>query len=117
MNSEGKVGWEEIVDSRLEGIYDVQELDEAATLVYRCINRLPQKRPSMGDIVQVLTQILKSRHSKKWKNQPHNEKPLSTTAVDEVSIDVGRSEGREDPTLNQYRRGELMDSTAGTFEV
>ncbi|KAL0302083.1 UNVERIFIED_CONTAM: Calcium/calmodulin-regulated receptor-like kinase [Sesamum radiatum] len=62
MNTEGKVGWEEIVDPRLDGKYDVEELDEVATLAHKCVNRVARRRPSMRDIVQVLSRILKSRH-------------------------------------------------------
>ncbi|KAF2285859.1 hypothetical protein GH714_008454 [Hevea brasiliensis] len=87
MNTEGKVGWEEIVDSRLDGKFDVQELNEVAALAYKCINRVPKKRPSMRDIVQVLTRILKLRHNRRH----HHKKSLSATA-DEVSIDMDQPE-------------------------
>ncbi|OWM81231.1 calcium/calmodulin-regulated receptor-like kinase 1 [Punica granatum] len=116
MNSEGKVGWEEIVDSRLEGVFDVQELNEVAALAYKCINRLPRRRPSMRDIVQVLTRILKLRHSRK-KNQGHHEKSLSAATAEEVSIDVDQLDGKGTPISNPHRREESMDSTADTFDV
>lgn len=116
MNSEGKVGWEEIVDSQLEGKFNLQELNDMAALAYRCINRLPRRRPSMRDIVQVLTRILKSSHSRK-KNRHHHEKSVLTTAGDEVSIDMDQSEGRGTPILDRHQREESMDSTADTFEV
>ncbi|KAK4387006.1 Calcium/calmodulin-regulated receptor-like kinase [Sesamum angolense] len=57
-----KVGWEEIVDPRLDGKYDIEDLDEVATLAHKCVNRVARRRPSMRDIVQVLSRILKSRH-------------------------------------------------------
>lgn len=116
MNNEGKVGWEEIVDSRLEGIFDVQELDEVAALAYKCINRLPRRRPSMRDIVQVLTRILKSRHSRK-ENLAHHEKSLSTAAGDEVSIDVDQVVDRRTSISSEHRRDESVDSTVETFEI
>ncbi|KAJ7948509.1 Receptor-like protein kinase [Quillaja saponaria] len=109
MNTEGKAGWEEIVDSRFEGKFDVQELNEVAALAYRCINRVPKKRPSMRDIVQVLTKILKSRHNRK------HHKTLSGTA-DEVSIDVDHPETRI--SITEHRREESTDSIAdSTYEV
>ncbi|KAF5478810.1 hypothetical protein F2P56_005340 [Juglans regia] len=110
MNTEGKVGWEEIVDSRLEGIYDVQELNEVAALAYKCINRIPRKRPSMRDIVQVLSRILKLRY-----NRNHHKKSLSATA-EEVTIDVDQSETKTQ--VPEHRRDESMDSsTADTYET
>ncbi|GLT77486.1 hypothetical protein SLA2020_490630 [Shorea laevis] len=105
MTTEGKVGWEEIVDSRLDGRFDVQELNEVAALAYRCVNRAPRKRPSMRDIVQVLTRILKLRHVRK-----HSKTPSAT--ADEVSIDVDQPETKI--PISVHRRDESMDSTADT---
>ncbi|EOY12634.1 Kinase superfamily protein isoform 4 [Theobroma cacao] len=105
-----KVGWEEIVDSRLDGKFDVQELNEVAALAYKCVNRAPKKRPSMRDIVQVLTRILKTRHSKK------HQKSLSATA-DEFSVDLERGETKMTFAEHEHRRDESMDSAADTFEV
>ena len=109
MNIEGKVGWEEIVDSRLEGKFDVQELNEVANLAYKCINRAPRKRPSMRDVVQVLSRIIKLRHNRK-----HHKNSLSATA-DEVSLDVDQLETRS--PISEHRREESMDSTVDTYEL
>ncbi|XP_022734967.1 calcium/calmodulin-regulated receptor-like kinase 1 isoform X2 [Durio zibethinus] len=108
ISTEGKVGWEEIVDSRLDGKFDVQELNEIAALAYKCVNRVPKKRPSMRDIVQVLTRILKTRHSKK-----HQKSPSAT--VDEVTADLEQGETRI--LVTEHQRDESMDSTADTFEM
>ncbi|KAK7290804.1 hypothetical protein RIF29_05514 [Crotalaria pallida] len=110
MNTEGKVGWEEIVDSRLEGKCDFQELNEVAALAYKCINRAPRKRPSMRDIVQVLTRILKSRHHKNH----HHKKSLSAT-TDEVSIDVDQTENKN--YVTDHRRDESIDSVADMYDL
>ena len=108
MSTEGKVGWEEIVDSRLDGQFDVQELNEVAALAYKCVNRVPKRRPSMRDIMQVLTRILKTRHIKK------HQKSLSATA-DEVSIDL--EQGETKIPITEHQRDESMDSTTDTFEM
>ncbi|KAJ6727978.1 hypothetical protein OIU74_006094 [Salix koriyanagi] len=106
MNTEGKVGWEEIVDSRLDGKFDLQELNEVAVLAYKCVNRAPRKRPSMRDIVQVLSRILKLRHNKK-----HHKKSLSATTADEVSIDMEQPEIRTPLSdRHHHRRVESADS-------
>ncbi|KAL4308079.1 hypothetical protein GQ457_01G005500 [Hibiscus cannabinus] len=108
MSTEGKVGWEEIVDSRLDGKFDVQELNEIAALAYKCVNRVPKRRPSMRDIVQVLTRILKTRHSKK-----HHKSQCAT--VDEVSVDLEQGETKNQ--ITEHHRDESMDSAADTFEM
>ncbi|MED6191589.1 Calcium/calmodulin-regulated receptor-like kinase 1 [Stylosanthes scabra] len=112
MNTDGKVGWEEIVDSRLEGKSDFQELNEVAALAYKCINRAPRKRPSMRDIVQVLTRIIKSRHH---RNHHHHKKSLSATA-DEVSIDVDNQDTKV-TSVSQHKREESIDSAADMYDV
>lgn len=109
MDNDGKVGWEEIVDSRLEGIFDLQELNEVAAIAYKCVNHVARKRPSMRDIVQVLSRILKLRHNRK-----HHKKSQSATG-DEVAIDVDQSETKT--PVSEHRREESMDSAAGTYEV
>ncbi|KAF8409463.1 hypothetical protein HHK36_005539 [Tetracentron sinense] len=110
MNTEGRVGWEEIVDSRLDGRFDVQELNDVAALAYKCINRIPRKRPSMRDIVQALSRNLKLRHRKK-----HHKGTLSATA-EEISIDGDQSE-TQIQFLDELQREESMDSTTDLPEV
>ncbi|KAK7262664.1 hypothetical protein RJT34_30239 [Clitoria ternatea] len=109
INTDGKVGWEEIVDSRLEGNFDVQQLNEVASLAYKCINRSPSKRPSMRDIVQVLTRTLKSRHHKN-----HHRNSLSAT-TDEVYVDPDQQETRI--SFSYHNREESMDNALDTYEV
>lgn len=110
MSTEGKAGWEEIADARLEGKFDVQELNEVAALAYKCVNRAPRKRPSMRDIVQVLTRILKSRRPRN-----HHRKALSATADEVASVDGDPPETKI--TVTEHRREESMDSTVDAYEV
>ncbi|MBA0752190.1 hypothetical protein Gogos_001050 [Gossypium gossypioides] len=109
MSTEEKDGWEEIADSRLDGKFDVQELNEVAALAYNCVNRVPKKRPSMRDIVQVLTRILKTRHIKKYQMS------LSVATAGEVSVDLEQGETKIPITVHQ--RDESMDSATDTFEM
>ncbi|CAA6658333.1 unnamed protein product [Spirodela intermedia] len=61
MNAEG-VGWEEIVDARLNGAYSAQELFDVANLAHRCLQPHSKRRPSMRDIVQSLSSIVNDPH-------------------------------------------------------
>ncbi|KAB2605837.1 leucine-rich repeat receptor-like serine/threonine-protein kinase [Pyrus ussuriensis x Pyrus communis] len=108
MNTEGKLGWEEIVDSRLNGTFHVQELNEVAALAYKCVNRAPKKRPSMRDIVQVLSRMLKMRHNK------NHTKSLSSV-TDEGTTDMNQPETRIQ--MAEHQREESVDSLADTYEV
>ncbi|KAE9456540.1 hypothetical protein C3L33_11623, partial [Rhododendron williamsianum] len=111
MDTEGKVGWEEIADSRLGGKFDVQELNEVAALAYKCVNRAPRKRPSMRDIVQVLSRMIKLRHERKYRRHSLPATP------DEVSIEMDLPDLRS--PMSQHQRVESVDSTADntSFEV
>nr|XP_043629374.1 calcium/calmodulin-regulated receptor-like kinase 1 [Erigeron canadensis] len=110
MNTEGKNGWEEIVDSRLERNFDERELNDVATLAYKCISRNPRKRPSMRDIVQALSRILMMR-----PNQKHHRRD-SSAAADEVALNIDQL-GRRSPMNSEHRRLESFDSTADSCEA
>ncbi|KAK7319564.1 hypothetical protein RJT34_04286 [Clitoria ternatea] len=84
MEAEGKVGWEEVVDSQLNGKYDVHKLNGMASLAFKCVNEVSKRRPSMRDIVQELSQLCKT-HSK-------NHIGTSAAGPKEVSIEVDRLE-------------------------
>lgn len=109
MTTDGKGGWEEIADSRLDGKYDLQELNDVAALAYKCVNRAPKKRPSMRDSVQVLSRILKSRHERK-----HHKRTPSATA-EEITINVEQLDQKS--PHSGHRRVESIDSTADSCEV
>ncbi|KAI3717878.1 hypothetical protein L1987_69785 [Smallanthus sonchifolius] len=106
LNTEGQVGWEEIADSRLDGNFDERELNDMAALAYKCVNRSPRKRPAMRDTVQVLSHILKARHSKK-----HHKRSTSV-----VVITIGQSD-RQNSMNSEHRRVESMDSTTDSIDV
>ncbi|WOL03431.1 hypothetical protein Cni_G12151 [Canna indica] len=87
INAGGRDGWEEIADPRLDGVFDTAEVNDVAALAYKCINRLSKKRPSMRDVVQALSQILKTRHRKH-----HTRK----SAADEESLSSVSEHHREE---------------------
>ncbi|GFP89964.1 probable leucine-rich repeat receptor-like serine/threonine-protein kinase at5g15730 [Phtheirospermum japonicum] len=109
MSTEGKVGWEEIADPRLDGKFDVEELNEVAALAHKCVNRTARRRPSMRDIVLVLSRVLKSRYSKRHRND------LSTPKGDEVIVNLDQLE-RRSPNP-EHRRVESLDSMADSVDV
>ncbi|KAL3850809.1 hypothetical protein ACJIZ3_012691 [Penstemon smallii] len=111
MNTEGKVGWEEIGDPRLEGKFDIEELNEVAALAHRCVNRIPRKRPSMRDIVQVLSRIIKYRHS----TRKHHNDDSSTPRSDAVIINMDQLDHRS--PRPELRRVESLDSTVESIDA
>ncbi|KAI9112436.1 hypothetical protein K1719_016633 [Acacia pycnantha] len=81
MEAESKVGWEEIVDSQLNGKYDVHILNDLAALALKCVNEASRDRPSMRDIVGFLSQLYKKKHCE-------NDNIKSPSAVNEISIEL-----------------------------
>ncbi|XP_022716041.1 calcium/calmodulin-regulated receptor-like kinase 1 [Durio zibethinus] len=80
INVEDNIGWEEIADSRLQGKFDVQQLNYMAALAYNCINPFSSKRPSMREIVLALSEICKPRNSRVHQGQNHPAKAEETTS-------------------------------------
>ncbi|ONK61102.1 uncharacterized protein A4U43_C08F26270 [Asparagus officinalis] len=110
INAEGKTGWEEIVDSRLEGNYDINELDGMANLAYKCVNKLSRKRPSMRDVVQALSVIAKENHSKKRQSRQFLQ----------ITIEEGSTDNEHLGTLNsipKHQREDSMDSLSDLPDV
>ncbi|KAH6834805.1 Protein kinase superfamily protein [Perilla frutescens var. hirtella] len=56
--NEGEMGWEEIGDPRLQGKFNVEELDRVAALAHECVSCNAKRRPSMRDVLQVLSRIV-----------------------------------------------------------
>lgn len=106
MNAEEKVGWEEIVDSRLDGRFDIQEVNEVAAFAYKCISRAPRKRPNMRDIVQVLTRVVKVRHNR--KRQRNSPSPSPPPPVVEAGCE---QTGNRSVRSENHRRDNSIDST------
>ncbi|CAL0313967.1 unnamed protein product [Lupinus luteus] len=96
MEGEGTVGWEEIVDSELNGKYDVNMLNDVASLALKCVNELSKSRPPMAEIAQELYQLHKERskiHSRtsqelSWFSRKNHSRSRTFTESKEVCIDL-----------------------------
>ncbi|URE01698.1 Protein tyrosine kinase [Musa troglodytarum] len=109
INAEGRVGWEEIADPRLDGVFDISELNDVAALAYKCINRFSKKRPSMRIVVQALSQILKTSHRK------HHSRRWLPITVEEESLDIEPSEHQS--SVSGHQREESIDSVSDLPDV
>nr|ADD09576.1 serine/threonine kinase [Trifolium repens] len=91
MESDGKNGWEEIVDPVLKGNYDVHKLNDMASLAFKCVNEISKIRPSMREIVQALSQLYKKPNinSNRASSSTLSKSP---SALYEVSLEVKQSE-------------------------
>jgi hypothetical protein len=110
INADGKTGWEEIADSRLEGAFDVEELNDMAAVAYRCVSRVSRKRPAMRDVVQALIRVAKHSQSKKH----HKRRPPPGRADDE-SVDLEASEVQS--SLSGHQRQESVGSVSDLADV
>ncbi|CAL9077248.1 unnamed protein product [Musa acuminata var. zebrina] len=76
MDVEGTAGWDEIVDPRLSGAYNAEELHNIGAVAHKCINPDSGPRPSMSFVVQALSQVVKARDGTR-----HREKTLLPVAT------------------------------------
>lgn len=98
------------MDSRLDGAFDVEELNDIAAVAYKCVSRISRKRPSMRDVVQALSRIVKLRHSRK-----SNSRRLLSTVVDDESTDLEAYDHQS--TAPEHRREESIDSISDLPDV
>ncbi|MED6135149.1 hypothetical protein PIB30_043506 [Stylosanthes scabra] len=84
MEAEDMVGWEEIVDSKLNAKYDVHKLNNMASLAFKCVNKVSKSRPTTREIVQALSLLCK-------KNR-RNHSRTSFATLKEVSIEKDNTE-------------------------
>lgn len=86
MEAEDKVGWQEIVDSQLNGKYDLHKLNDMAALAFKCLNESSKNRPSMRFIVEALSQLCEQKHKDHGKTSP--------PVTEELSIQLEEPETR-----------------------
>eukprot|EP01018_Ginkgo_biloba_P014608 Gb_28561 [translate_table: standard] len=69
ISAEGKAGWEEILDSRLNGKCNMEEVGAMAALAYKCVHKSPRKRPIIRDVAQAISRIGKKKHTNKQQKK------------------------------------------------
>lgn len=57
MGLESKEGWEEIMDSRLTGNCNIEELGAVANIAYKCVVAEGRRRPRMRSVAQSLSKL------------------------------------------------------------
>ncbi|CAM6092631.1 unnamed protein product [Calypogeia fissa] len=58
---EGKQGWAELLDVRLNGKCNLDDLGTMAAIAYKCVRKVGKKRPKIRDVAQVLSKLGKKR--------------------------------------------------------
>lgn len=92
-------GVDEILDKRLVGKCNIQEVRDLAKLAYKCLHKNPRKRPSIGEVSQAILKI-KQRHLAKG--------PTLSFAGDDISRMVSRIESQQ-VELSKIVRQELAN--------
>lgn len=59
---DGRAEWDEIVDKKLIGNSNMEEVRLLANTAHRCLHKNPSKRPAISDITQAISRI-RQRHS------------------------------------------------------
>ncbi|CAA7397875.1 unnamed protein product [Spirodela intermedia] len=54
---DGKADWDEILDKRLVGDCDMEEVQLLADIAYKCLQTIPRRRPSISEITEAILRI------------------------------------------------------------
>lgn len=57
-------GVDEILDKRLVGECNLQEVRGLASIAHKCLHKLPRRRPSIGEVSQAILKIKQRRLTK-----------------------------------------------------
>ncbi|KAL2635786.1 hypothetical protein R1flu_007265 [Riccia fluitans] len=91
---EGKEGWGELLDVRLNGKCNLDDLGTMAALAYKCVRKLGKKRPKIRDVAQTLSKLGKRRGSNSGKHNlsdspPRNLAPVIESDPAQVEVTAG----------------------------
>ncbi|KAM1796995.1 hypothetical protein ACFX11_037163 [Malus domestica] len=89
IDMEDKLRWQEIVDPRLDGKFNAEQLSNVSDLAYKCVSSVSSNRPSLRNIVQTLSLILTTMHN--MGNHTH----CSTPATEETFIEIDLLENED----------------------
>ncbi|ONK69391.1 uncharacterized protein A4U43_C05F22370 [Asparagus officinalis] len=61
IGGEGKADWDEIIDSKLSCMSNIEEIRQLADIAHRCLHKIPRKRPSIADVTHAISRIGRRR--------------------------------------------------------
>lgn len=61
IGEDGKADWQEIVDKKLVGRSNPEEVRLLADIAYKCLHKTPRKRPSIVDLTLAISSIRQRR--------------------------------------------------------
>lgn len=84
-------GIDEILDKRLVGTCNVEEVRSLAHIAHKCLHSTPRKRPSVGEVMQAISKI-KQRHMGKKNVLSLSEDDFSSVVsrIESQHIEMGR---------------------------
>lgn len=57
IGGDGKPDWDEIIDSKLAGTSNLDEIRQLADIAYWCLHKTPRRRPSISDVTHAISRI------------------------------------------------------------
>ncbi|XP_042406036.1 calcium/calmodulin-regulated receptor-like kinase 2 [Zingiber officinale] len=91
IGEDSKADWEEIADKRLVGTSHPEEVKLLADIAYKCLHKIPRKRPSIADISRTIARI---------KHRPIKNDELPTAGRDVPRRVIRRIENLQVELLN-----------------
>ena len=60
IGGDGKADWDEIIDNKIAGTTNLEEIKQLADIAYRCLHKTPRKRPTVADVTHAISRIGRS---------------------------------------------------------
>lgn len=106
---DGKADWDEILDKRLVGECDLEEVQLLADIAYKCLQTMPRRRPSISEITEAILRIKARRrrlpngqNSTSSSSSPADDGPAILERIQAQQIELSRmtsGRGRPRPAI------------------
>jgi hypothetical protein len=91
IGADNKSDWDEILDSRLNGKCNIEEVRTMATLAYNYVCKNPRKRPAMRGISQSLARLQKTNHNIEHLSQAFSfAGEGNSEVVEKIELQIGK---------------------------
>lgn len=57
IGGDGKADWDEIIDNKIAVTNNLEEIRQLADIAYKCLHKIPRKRPAIADITHTISKI------------------------------------------------------------
>lgn len=83
-------GIDEILDKRLVGTCNLEEVRSLARIAHKCLQNTPRKRPSIGEVMQAISKIKQKHMGKKNLSLTEDDFSSVVSRIESQHLEMGR---------------------------